>query len=316
MSRPIRSCSTTTSATAGASAMTGRGRARFPPRPARGGRAPRRRRAPARGRPHGRGEGRARAAGRGRTATDPAHLVRLAWHLGNRHLPVAARRPTGILHPPATTSSRTWSAASARPSTPVEAPFDPEGGAYGHGHGHHTRRMATASRARPWLSRSTTANVLRQRDLRPRAGPEATRAGPPAPPRLAVAVLPGRRLQLQPRSRMGDRGRHGDRRRRRSRPGSATSSATAPAGTTRSSSPTPSAAAADNDAPRSATSPSSPPPSSRRRSAISNRRRRAAAFLTAVTAAWPNPRLAALRARPRRAGRPLPGRRRRRRGRA
>lgn len=74
------------------------------------------------------------------TATDPQHLVRVAWHLGNRHLPtqilgdrlriredhviedMLVRLGAGVAH--------------------VADAFDPEGGAYGHGtvqghdHGH------------------------------------------------------------------------------------------------------------------------------------------------------------------------------------
>ncbi len=67
---------------------------------------------------------------------DAHALLRLAWHLGNRHLPtqllgdrlrirrdhVIAQMATGL-------------GAEVRE---IEAPFDPEGGAYGadHGHGH------------------------------------------------------------------------------------------------------------------------------------------------------------------------------------
>jgi urease accessory protein len=69
------------------------------------------------------------------TARDAAHLIRLAWHLGNRHLlaqfddgRVLIRRDhvveemlkglgAGIAH--------------------ISAPFDPEGGAYDEGHGNH-----------------------------------------------------------------------------------------------------------------------------------------------------------------------------------
>src|ERR1700694_5384968 len=51
---------------------------------------------------------------------DPHHLVRVAWHLGNRHL------PTPIM----------VKGLGAR-VIEIEAPFDPEGGAYaGGGHAH------------------------------------------------------------------------------------------------------------------------------------------------------------------------------------
>lgn len=69
-------------------------------------------------------------------ADDPAHLVRIAWHLGNRHLPtqlmgnrLRIRRDHVIEDMLARLGGRL---------TPLSAPFDPEGGAYGHGrtHGH------------------------------------------------------------------------------------------------------------------------------------------------------------------------------------
>jgi urease accessory protein len=76
---------------------------------------------------------------------DPAHLVRVAWHLGNRHLPtqivgkgLRIRRDHVIEDMVKGLGARVIA---------IEAPFDPEGGAYaavaethahaGHGHGHH-----------------------------------------------------------------------------------------------------------------------------------------------------------------------------------
>lgn len=80
-------------------------------------------------------------------AGDIAHLVRIAWHLGNRHLPtqllgetLRIRRDHVIEEMVSRLGGRL---------TPVSAAFDPEGGAYGHGrteghvhghghgHGHH-----------------------------------------------------------------------------------------------------------------------------------------------------------------------------------
>jgi urease accessory protein len=67
---------------------------------------------------------------------DPHHLIRLAWHLGNRHLPtqlmakaLRIRRDHVI-----ETMVRRLGARVVE----IEAPFDPEGGAYagGHDHGH------------------------------------------------------------------------------------------------------------------------------------------------------------------------------------
>jgi urease accessory protein len=76
------------------------------------------------------------------TAKDPQHLLRLAWHLGNRHLPaeidagrILIRHDHVIL--------RMLEGLGATVRT-VDAPFNPEGGAYGehnrapdHPHGHH-----------------------------------------------------------------------------------------------------------------------------------------------------------------------------------
>jgi urease accessory protein len=65
---------------------------------------------------------------------DPDQLVRLAWHLGNRHLPTEIRdrvlriRPDHVIED----MLRRFGADLA----PVHASFQPEGGAYG-GHGQH-----------------------------------------------------------------------------------------------------------------------------------------------------------------------------------
>jgi urease accessory protein len=67
------------------------------------------------------------------TAADSAHLVRLAWHLGNRHLPTAlAGDRLFIRRDHVIEDMLKKLGASIRH---VEAPFDPEGGAYGHHHG-------------------------------------------------------------------------------------------------------------------------------------------------------------------------------------
>lgn len=69
-------------------------------------------------------------------AADARHLTRLAWHLGNRHLPVQIE-PGRLLirrdHVLEDMLARLGAALA-----PVEEPFRPEGGAYGHGrtHGH------------------------------------------------------------------------------------------------------------------------------------------------------------------------------------
>ena len=68
-----------------------------------------------------------------------AALMRLAWHLGDRHVPVQllnnrirARREAGVESLLKTLGAKV---------TQIEAPFEPEGGAYesSHGHAHHHR---------------------------------------------------------------------------------------------------------------------------------------------------------------------------------
>jgi urease accessory protein len=68
-------------------------------------------------------------------AAGPADLVRIAWHLGNRHLPcqllgdrIRIRRDHVI---------KEMVTRLGATVTAIEAPFDPEGGAYSGGHGHH-----------------------------------------------------------------------------------------------------------------------------------------------------------------------------------
>ena len=70
---------------------------------------------------------------------DQAHLVRIAWHLGNRHLPTELMggrlriRQDHVIEEMVTRLGATTSR--------LNAPFNPEGGAYGHGetqgHDHH-----------------------------------------------------------------------------------------------------------------------------------------------------------------------------------
>ena len=81
-------------------------------------------------------------------AADLTHLARLAWHLGDRHVPVQIFPNRLRLRPEAALEAM-LKALGAR-LTAIEAPFDPEGGAYArhahdhhghdhdhHGHGHH-----------------------------------------------------------------------------------------------------------------------------------------------------------------------------------
>jgi urease accessory protein len=68
-------------------------------------------------------------------AKDAGHLVRLAWHLGNRHLPTQLMGDRlRIRHDHVIEEMLTGLGANV---AAVTAPFDPEGGAYGSAHGHH-----------------------------------------------------------------------------------------------------------------------------------------------------------------------------------
>jgi len=73
--------------------------------------------------------------------TDLTHLARLAWHLGDRHVPVQVL--TNRLRLRRDDALEAMLAALGARLTPIEAPFDPEGGAYAthaapdHGHHHH-----------------------------------------------------------------------------------------------------------------------------------------------------------------------------------
>lgn len=68
---------------------------------------------------------------------DPYHLIRLAWHLGNRHLPTQIM-PKGLRIRRDHVIEAMVKGLGAR-VIEIEAPFDPEGGAYAgtaHGHAH------------------------------------------------------------------------------------------------------------------------------------------------------------------------------------
>lgn len=82
------------------------------------------------------------------TARDPGTFVRIAWHLGNRHLPTQFMRETNALRIRADHVIAEMVGLLGGACTSISAPFDPEGGAYesgsagqgaaGHHHnGHH-----------------------------------------------------------------------------------------------------------------------------------------------------------------------------------
>jgi urease accessory protein len=72
--------------------------------------------------------------------SDPHHLIRVAWHLGNRHLPTQIM-PKGLRIRRDHVIEAMVKGLGAR-IVEIEAPFDPEGGAYAgaaHGHAHEPR---------------------------------------------------------------------------------------------------------------------------------------------------------------------------------
>jgi urease accessory protein len=65
---------------------------------------------------------------------DPLHLIRIAWHLGNRHLPTQIM-PKGLRIRRDHVIEAMVKGLGAR-IIEIEAPFDPEGGAYASSHTH------------------------------------------------------------------------------------------------------------------------------------------------------------------------------------
>ena len=67
------------------------------------------------------------------THKDPRQLVRLAWHLGNRHLPTDIRNDALRIRPDHVIEAMLDGFGAVLRK--IDAPFQPEGGAYG-GHNH------------------------------------------------------------------------------------------------------------------------------------------------------------------------------------
>jgi urease accessory protein len=67
-------------------------------------------------------------------ARDPHHLARLAWHLGNRHVPAAIDADRILIRPDHVIASMLVGLGAE--VTAEEAPFDPEPGAYAHSGAH------------------------------------------------------------------------------------------------------------------------------------------------------------------------------------
>ncbi len=68
-------------------------------------------------------------------AHNPGELARIAWHLGNRHLPIQFIGERVRIR--ADHVIEAMIALLGGHAHPIEAPFDPEAGAYAGGHQHH-----------------------------------------------------------------------------------------------------------------------------------------------------------------------------------
>ena len=68
------------------------------------------------------------------TCDDLAHLVRVAWHLGNRHLPTELLGDRLRIRQDHVIEEMVEKLGAK--ATRINAPFNPEGGAYGHGRTH------------------------------------------------------------------------------------------------------------------------------------------------------------------------------------
>ena len=81
--------------------------------------------------------------------SDPHHLVRVAWHLGNRHLPTQITAK-GLRIRRDHVIEAMVKGLGAR-VIEIEAPFDPEGGAYAESHAHAEHGSAhDHGHHRPW----------------------------------------------------------------------------------------------------------------------------------------------------------------------
>ena len=76
------------------------------------------------------------------TASDPSMLLRLAWHLGNRHLPARLEAGRILIREDAVIAGMLRGLGAT--VAPVLAPFTPEPGAYDHAAGADTLAGAAA----------------------------------------------------------------------------------------------------------------------------------------------------------------------------
>lgn len=96
------------------------------------------------------------------TAADLRQLVRIAWHLGNRHLPtqlLGERLRIRADHVIADMVRRLGGAV-----VPVIAPFDPEGGAYGHGPVHAHEHVHSVAFGQPQRHDTTLRRIKERND--------------------------------------------------------------------------------------------------------------------------------------------------------
>jgi urease accessory protein len=68
------------------------------------------------------------------TGSDQRHLLQIAWQLGNRHLAAQIRENEILIRSDPVIKTMLEGLGASVSET--NAPFDPEGGAYGHGHDH------------------------------------------------------------------------------------------------------------------------------------------------------------------------------------
>lgn len=69
------------------------------------------------------------------TCGDPEHLARIAWHLGNRHLPAQIDGTRILIRDDHVIAEMVRGLGAD--ANQIDAPFTPEGGAYGEGGGGH-----------------------------------------------------------------------------------------------------------------------------------------------------------------------------------
>ena len=98
---------------------------------------------------------------------DPLHLVRVAWHLGNRHLPTQIM-PKGLRIRRDHVIEAMVKGLGAR-IIEIEAPFDPEGGAYAAATPMTTRMRMITAMPSPRMITITHRPPSPRRALRPRS---------------------------------------------------------------------------------------------------------------------------------------------------